>query len=64
MKARQREVELEKQERSKEIDSERYKHRLDEAVQHFTALLVDMVSIQDCCQHNMAVVCVCARVCV
>lgn len=45
LKARQEEVEKEKAERTREINSERQKHRHDEAVQHFKALLVDMV----CC---------------
>ena len=44
MKARQEQVDREKALRSREIDSERQKHRLDEAVQHFKALLADMVS--------------------
>ena len=43
LKARQEEVEREKAERTREINSERQKHRLDEAIQHFKALLVDMV---------------------
>jgi len=47
IRARQREVELQKAERSRKIDSERYKHRLDEAEQHFKALLVDMVRNPD-----------------
>ncbi|CAK8689189.1 unnamed protein product [Clavelina lepadiformis] len=47
MKARQEQVDREKALRSREIDSERQKHRLDEAVQHFKALLADMVRITD-----------------
>ena len=44
LRARAEEVEREKAERSREIDTERQKHRLDEASQHFKALLADMVS--------------------
>ncbi|XP_078488071.1 transcription elongation regulator 1 [Ciona intestinalis] len=47
LKARAEEVEREKAERTREIDSERQKHRLDEAVQHFKALLADMVRNTD-----------------
>jgi len=43
IKARAEQVEREKAEMSREIDSERQKHRLEEAVQHFKALLADMV---------------------
>lgn len=44
MKARVEQVEREKAERSREIDTERQKHKQDEAIQHFKALLSDMVS--------------------
>nr|CAB3266868.1 transcription elongation regulator 1 [Phallusia mammillata] len=47
LKARAEQVEKEKAEMSREIDSERQKHRLEEAVQHFKALLADMVRTTD-----------------
>lgn len=47
MKARVEQVEREKAERSRELDSERQKHKQDEAIQHFKALLSDMVRNND-----------------
>merc|ERR1719489_527802 len=43
LKARREQVEEEKAARSRELDSERQKHRHDEASDHFNALLADMV---------------------
>nr|XP_039260774.1 early endosome antigen 1-like [Styela clava] len=47
MKARAEQVEREKAEMSREINTERQKHKLDEAIQHFKALLSDMVKNTD-----------------
>lgn len=51
LREREREVQRARSEQTKEIDREREQHKREEAVQHFKALMSDMVSDNYCSCH-------------
>ena len=49
LREREREVQKARSEQTKEIDREREQHKREEAIQHFRALMSDMVRCQSVC---------------
>lgn len=54
LREREREVQKARSEQTKEIDREREQHKREEAIQHFKALMSDMVRwLQRCSRQQM-----------
>lgn len=64
LREREREVQKARSEQTKEIDREREQHKREEAIQHFKALMSDMVrcsaaflfSYETCCNVNKCII--------